>query len=119
MRRLALFVLAAAAAGLLWLAGGWWLGGALEKDTEFTVPKGATLTSAATALEEAGAIGSRSTFLLRAKLLGSGEGIQAGEFLLPAGASEATILGILQSGKPLQRFVTIPKACPRSSSGKS
>ncbi len=112
MRRLALFVLAAAAAGLLWLAGGWWLGGALEKDTEFTVPKGATLTSAATALEEAGAIGSRSTFLLRAKLLGSGEGIQAGEFLLPAGASEATILGILQSGKPLQRFVTIPEGMP-------
>ena len=40
MRRLALVVLAAAAAGLLWLAGGWWLGGPLEKDTEFTVPKG-------------------------------------------------------------------------------
>ena len=100
------------AAALLWLAGGWWLGGNLDKDAEFTVPEGASLTSAAKGLEEAGAIGSQRLFLLRAKLLGSGDGIQAGEFLLPAGESEAKILDILQHGKPLRRLVTIPEGTP-------
>jgi UPF0755 protein len=95
-----------------WLAGGWWLGGDLEQDIEFTVPEGASLTSAAGALDEAGAIGSQGSFLLRAKFLGSGDGIQAGEFLLPAGASEAAILDILQHGKPLRRLITIPEGMP-------
>lgn len=104
---LALAVLAGA-----WFAGGWWLGGALEKDAEFTVPEGASLTSAAEALEKADAIGSKSSFLLRAKIFGSGDGIQAGEFLLPAGASEAAILDILQHGKPLRRLVTVPEGMP-------
>ena len=45
-------------------------------------------------------------------MLGSGDGIQAGEFLLPADASEATILDILQHGKPLRRLVTIPEGMP-------
>lgn len=98
--------------GLSWLAGGWWATSKLDEDTEFAVPRGATLTSAADALAEAGAIGSPSSFLLRAKLLGSGDGIQAGEFLLPAGTSEAGILDILQHGKPVQRLVTIPEGMP-------
>lgn len=101
-----------AAVALAWLAGGWWLRGELAEDAEFMVPEGASLTSAATALEEAGAIGSASSFLLRAKVLGSGDGIQAGEFLLPAGSSEAAVLAILQNGKPLRRLVTIPEGMP-------
>jgi UPF0755 protein len=115
MRRLRWPLLAVVALGLAlgaWFAGGWWLGSALEKDTEFTVEQGASLTSAAKALEEAGAIGSRSTFLMRAKVLGAGDGIQAGEFLLPAGSSQATILDILQHGRPLRRLVTIPEGMP-------
>jgi UPF0755 protein len=107
-----LAALALALAGLAWLAGGWWLGSALDADAEFTVPQGASLTSAAEALETAGAVGSKSSFLLRARLLGSGDGIQAGEFLLPKGASEAGILDILQHGKPLRRLVTIPEGMP-------
>lgn len=112
MRRLLALAVVAAAAALLWIAGGWYFGGALDKDAEFTVPEGASLTAAAQALEDAGAISSQSTFLLRARVLGSGDGIQAGEFLLPAGASEARILDILQHGKPLRRLVTIPEGMP-------
>lgn len=114
MRRLGWPIVAAlvlAVIGLGWFVGGWWLGG-VEKDTEFTVEQGASLGATATALEKAEAIGSRSSFLLRAKFLGSGDGIQAGEFLLPAGASEAAILDILQHGKPLRRLVTIPEGMP-------
>ena len=102
----------AAALGLAWFAGGWWATSKLDKDAEFAVAEGATLTSAAQALEKARAIGSPSSFLLRAKLLGSGDGIQAGEFLLPEGSSEAAILDILQHGKPLRRLVTIPEGMP-------
>ena len=115
MRHVRWPLLAVVALGLAlgaWFAGGWWLGSALEKDTEFTVEQGASLTSAAKALEEAGAIDSRSTFLMRAKVLGSGDGIQAGEFLLPAGSSQAAILDILQHGRPLRRLVTIPEGMP-------
>lgn len=112
MRRIALVAAAMLAAALLWFAGGWYAGSGPAKDTEFTVPEGASLTSAAAALEQAGAIGSRSVFLLRARLLGSGDGIQAGEFLLPAGASEAAILDLLQHGRPLRRLITIPEGMP-------
>ena len=114
MRRVGVLaaVALAAAVALLWFAGGWYLGGTLDKDAEFTVTQGASLTTAADGLESSGAIGSESAFLLRARLLGSGDGIQAGEFLLPAGASEARILDILQHGKPLRRLVTIPEGMP-------
>ena len=115
MRRFGWPLIATAAlvlAGIAWLAGGWWLSGGLDSDSEFTVPDGATLTSAAEGLSYVGAIGSQQGFLLRAKVLGSSDGIQAGEFLLPAGASEATILDILQHGKPLRRLVTIPEGMP-------
>ena len=114
MRRVGVLaaVALAAAVALLWFAGGWYLGGTLDEDAEFTVPQGASLTTAADGLEGSGAIGSKSAFLLRARLLGSGDGIQAGEFLLPAGASEARILDILQHGKPLRRLVTIPEGMP-------
>lgn len=107
-----LAALALAFGGLAWFAGGWWLGGDLDKDTEFTVPQGATLASAAEGLQEIGAIDSPFAFLVRARFLGSGDGIQAGEFLLPAGASQASILDTLQHGRPLRRLVTIPEGMP-------
>ena len=112
MRRIGWLAAALAVLVLGWFAGGWYLGGSLDKDTEFTVPQGASLTSVAEQLTAAGAIGSPQTFLLRAKLLGSGDGVQAGEFLLPAGAGQAAILAILQHGKPLRRLVTIPEGMP-------
>lgn len=103
-------LLAACAAG--YVVGGWYKSGSLERDFEFTVPQGASLTSAAAALEKASVISSQDGFLLRAKILGSSDGIQAGEFLLPEGASEAKILDTLQHGKPLRRLVTIPEGMP-------
>ncbi len=104
------FIMAASLGG--YLLGGWYKSGDLAQDFEFTVPEGASLTSAAAALQKASVISSQSSFLLRAKVLGSGDGIQAGEFLLPAAASEAKILDILQHGQPLRRLITIPEGMP-------
>lgn len=98
-------------AGGLWLRG-WYGSGPLGKDTAFVVPDGSTLTSVAAKLEKEGAVGSASGFLMRAKILGSGDPVKAGEFLLPKGASPATILDTLQHGQVIRRFVAVPEGMP-------
>ena len=103
---LALFV---SAIGFTW---GWWASSSIEEDTAFVVPSGSSLTSIAHKLEDEGLIDSADSFLLRAKALGSGDPIKAGEFLLPAGASPATILDTLQHGEAIRRFVTVPEGLP-------
>jgi UPF0755 protein len=76
------------------------------------VPDGATLTSVAGKLEKEGLIDSSSAFLLRAKILGSGDPVQRGEFAIPAGASGSSILDTLQHGQVIRRFVTVPEGLP-------
>ena len=95
-----------------WFVYGWYGTGTVKEDASFIVPSGASLTSVAHQLESEGHITSASAFLFRAKILGSADPIQAGEFLLPAGASSATILGTLQHGQVIRRFVTIPEGMP-------
>ncbi|MGX7952993.1 endolytic transglycosylase MltG [Tsuneonella sp. HG249] len=107
---IALAVVAALAFG--WFAWGWYGSANVEKTTAFTVPDGATLTSVARKLGDEGLIGSAESFLLRAKILGSGDPVQRGEFALPAGASPATILDTLQHGQVIRRFVTVPEGLP-------
>ena len=107
---LALAIVALVFAGL-WLRG-WYGSGPLAKDTAFVVPDGSTLTSVAAKLEREGAVASSSAFLTRAKILGSGDPVKAGEFLLPAGASNASVLDTLQHGKVIRRFVAVPEGMP-------
>ena len=63
-------------------------------------------------MEQVGAISSASRFRLLARVLGGGEGIKAGEYRLPAHLSQSDVLKLLQGGKTLQRFVTIPEGWP-------
>lgn len=91
---------------------GWTEAGPLTRDTTVIVPEGSTLTTAAMALKKVGAVRSADAFLTRAKLLGGGGSIKAGEFVIPAGASNADILSILQGGKTLTRLITIPEGMP-------
>ena len=112
MRKVALALVALGALVLIWFAWGWYGSSAVEKDTAFTVPDGATLTSVAGKLERERLIGSSSGFLLRAKLLGSGDPVQRGEFAIPAGASGSRILDTLQHGQVIRRFVTVPEGLP-------
>ncbi|HEY6813904.1 MAG TPA: endolytic transglycosylase MltG [Croceibacterium sp.] len=101
--------LLASVVGFTW---GWWAESGVEQDTAFSVPAGSSLTSIARKLEDEKLIVSADSFLLRAKLLGSDDPIKAGEFLLPAGASPATILDTLQHGEAIRRFLTIPEGLP-------
>ena len=107
---LAVLVLAAflAAAGMLW-----WSAGPQPGPHRVTVEEGSTLASVASQLEAGGIIpGSASSFRGFAKLFGSGDPVQAGEFEIPAGASAAEVLDILQHGRPVVRLVTIAEGTP-------
>ncbi|MBD3730801.1 MAG: endolytic transglycosylase MltG [Sphingomonadales bacterium] len=106
----ALILVAFAALG--WFAWGWYGSSSVEKDTSFIVPAGSSLGKVAKKLEAEGLVSSADSFLLRAKVLGSGDPIKAGEFAVPAGASGSRILDTLQHSNPVSRFVTVPEGMP-------
>ena len=114
MKRLLLILPAAAilAAGVaLWLL---WAGpGPASEPRTIVVEQGASLARVADQLEEAGAIrGGARSFRILARVLGSSDPIQAGEFRIRPGLSGAGILDLLQHGRPVQRLVTIPEGMP-------
>ncbi len=115
MKRLLLILvpgLTVIAAGIaLWLL---WIGpGPATAPKVVIVEEGSSLTRVAGQLEEAGAIrGGAGTFRVFARLLGSSDPVQAGEFLIPPGLSADGILNLLQHGRPVQRLVTIPEGMP-------
>jgi UPF0755 protein len=87
-------------------------GGQADEDVSVVIQPGSSLRSAATALEEAGAVGSASGFLNYARVFGSDEPIKPGEYAIKKGMSEGEILSLLQEGKTLQRFVTVTPGMP-------
>jgi UPF0755 protein len=115
-RKAWLLVLAAALVLLLSVGPflyGWYGSGPLQQESAFIVPDGSTLGSIAAKLEKEGAIGSSSSFRARAKVLGGTAPIKAGEFMLPAHASAAQILRILQGAEGvLRRLVAVPEGMP-------
>ena len=91
----------------------WWGPGPAKTNVRVVIPEGAALGSATDYLYYAHAIsGPRNKFYYLARLLGEGDPVQAGEFEIPAGASPATVLDILQHGRPVVRLVTIPEGMP-------
>ena len=98
------------------VAGVWTLWGASGPKAgphRVTVAEGATLASVARQLDAEGVIpGNATTYRAMAKLFGSSDPVQAGEFEIPAGASGAQVLNILQHGRPVVRLLTIPEGMP-------
>jgi UPF0755 protein len=90
----------------------WGGSGPLDRNITVEIAPGTSMAGAAVELEKAGAISSASTFKLLARLFGGGAGIKAGEYRIPAHLSQADILKLLQGGRTLQRFVTIPEGWP-------
>lgn len=84
----------------------------IEEETPFIIPAGSSLSAVARKLEEEGLIRSADGFLLRAKLFGSSDPIQAGEFALTPDMDQGDILDAFQSGDVIRRFVTIPEGTP-------
>ncbi|HUG44949.1 MAG TPA: endolytic transglycosylase MltG [Sphingomicrobium sp.] len=91
----------------------WWRPGPDPGPHTIIVEEGSTLTSVAQKLDRMEAIpGDARTFLVFARLLGSNDPVQAGEFEIPEGTSAAEILDLLQHGPPVQRLVTITEGMP-------
>ncbi|MBX9727392.1 MAG: endolytic transglycosylase MltG [Sphingopyxis sp.] len=86
--------------------------GGAQRDTNFVIPEGASMTRAAQIMEEAGAVEDAGAFLRHARLFGSDEPIKPGEYEVKAGASAGDVLAMLQAGRTRQRFVTIPEGWP-------
>ena len=116
MRRLATWAILAAALLLAVIASnfiyGWTAAGPLERETSVVIKPGSSITSVAQKLEKSGVVKSASAFVNRAKVFGASSTIKAGEFVIPAKASNSDILSILTSGKTVQRMVTIPEGMP-------
>ena len=114
MRRLFLIgagAIIVAALVAIWLL--WWSPGPKPGPHDIIVADGATVASVGRQLDEAGAIpGSARTFYVMARLFGSRDPIQAGEFAIAKGMSASSILDLLQHGKPLQRLITVTEGMP-------
>jgi UPF0755 protein len=108
---LALLIVALVVAALV--ATNMWAGsGPATRPVAVVVPEGASLARAATELEKAGAIRSASRFRLLARVFGGGGSIKAGEYEVPAGASNKDVLALLEEGKTRQRIVVVPEGYP-------
>ncbi|OQW44324.1 MAG: aminodeoxychorismate lyase, partial [Proteobacteria bacterium SG_bin5] len=109
---LLLVLIVALTGGALFVAQDWGGRGPSPKALSFTVPEGASLATTAQRLEQAGAIRSAARFKLYARLFGSSAPIKSGDYRLPRGLSAADVLKLLQGGRTIQRFVTIPEGWP-------
>jgi UPF0755 protein len=91
----------------------WWSPGPKPGPHTIVVEEGSSLGSVAGQLEKQGAIpGSARTYRMMARLLGSGDPVQAGEFEIPEGTSGAAVLDLLQHGQPVQRLITVTEGMP-------
>jgi UPF0755 protein len=97
-------------------AGAWWMiwagPGPSDEPKTVIVEQGASVSSVAAQLEREGVIRGAAGFRAFARVFGSSDPIQAGEFEIPAGASASAVLAHLQHGRPVQRLVTIPEGMP-------
>ncbi len=113
MRKLLGLVVFALLAGLVAVWMLWWSAGPADQPQRVVVQQGATLGVVAGQLHKVGVIpGSRRTYLAMARLFGSGDPVQAGEFEVPRGMSGAAVLDLIQHGGPVQRLMTIPEGMP-------
>jgi UPF0755 protein len=100
-------------AALLTVYALWWAPGPKPGPHTVIIKDGTTVASVARQLQKEGAIpGTARTYYAMARLFGSHDPIQAGEFRIPRGMGGAAILEMLQHGKPLQRLITVIEGMP-------
>lgn len=81
--------------------------GPLSAPQTVVVARGASLERVATQLEQAGVIASATLFRLGARYQGRDGALRYGEYAVPAGASMASVLDLLVSGKVVQYSIAV------------
>jgi len=109
---LVLILLIVVGAGWLTVHRNWTGPGPARHPTTVVVPEGSTLAAAARSLEKVGAVRSTTGFLRFARRFGSSAPIRAGEYEVAPHMSARDILTLLQSGRTVQRLITIPEGMP-------
>lgn len=99
--------LAAGGAGFYWVSQKIVESGALDKTIQIIIPSGAGVGGIADQLLYEGAIDSTLVFRVAGRISGQDSKLKAGEYEIPPGASIRDILNLLESGKTVQRKVTI------------
>ena len=113
MRKLLIGAAALVVAALVVIYVLWWAPGPKSGPHDIIIKEGSTIGSVSRLLAKEGAIpGTARTFYIMARLFGSHDRIQAGEFRIPRGMGGASILDLLQHGRPLQRLVTVTEGMP-------
>ncbi len=113
MRKLSIGAGALVLAALLAVYALWWASGPNSGPHTVLIKEGATVASVARQLDKEGVIpGTAKTFYVMARLFGSHDPIQAGEFRISPGMGGAAILDLLQHGKPLLRMITVTEGMP-------
>lgn len=113
MRRLVGIAAGLVLAAVILLYVLWWSPAPEPGPHTILVPEGSTIASVAKRLEKEGAIpGTAKTYYVMARLFGSHDPIQAGEFQIPRGMGGAAILDLLQHGRPLLRLITVTEGMP-------
>ena len=91
----------------------WWAPGPKAGPHDIIVKEGSTVASISRQLAKEGAVpGSARTYYVMARVFGSHDPIQAGEFEIPRGMGGASILDLLQHGKPKLRLITVTEGMP-------
>ena len=112
MKKLIAAVIALGIAALVVIYLLWWGGGA-ARATTIMVEEGATLGRLCPGLDRKHLIpGNCTTYRAMARLFGSRDPIQAGEFEVPAGTGGGALLDLLQHGRPVQRLITVTEGMP-------
>jgi UPF0755 protein len=100
-------------AALIGIYALWWAPGPKPGPHDVIIKEGTTIRSVSRQLAKEGAIpGTARTYYVMARLFGSSDPIQAGEFEIPKGMGGASILDLLQHGKPLLRLITVTEGMP-------
>jgi UPF0755 protein len=91
----------------------WWAPGPKPGPHTVMIQEGATIGSVARKLSAEGAVpGTAKTYYAMARLFGSHDPIQAGEFEIRKGMGGAAVLDLLQHGRPVLRLLTVTEGMP-------
>ena len=113
MKRLLAGAAALIVAALLVIYFLWWAPGPKPGPHDLVIKEGSTIGSVTRQLAKEGAVpGTPRTYYIMARLFGSNDPIQAGEFEIPKGVGGAAVLDLLQHGKPKLRLITVTEGMP-------